>query len=223
MLDTAAHLEPAATPAARTLPQAEHRADPANLPLSLMLAHALDELDYGIVIVDPKRQVIKANHMARWQCAALDGACQIRGDGLSARQPGDDDLLLHAVRSAAAQGKRSLLSLGSETVAVVPLGDARSSAVLLVFGKRQVCEALSVDHYARVHGLTHAENMVLGALCEGDKPLEVAQRFGVAVSTVRTQISSIRQKTRTASIRDLVRRIAVLPPILSALGRVQTH
>ena len=93
-------------------------------------------------------------------------------------------------------------------------------SVLLVFGKQQVCETLSVDHYARVHGLTHAEGMVLAALCDGDTPAEVAERFGVAVSTVRSQISAIRQKTRCNSIRELVRRVAVLPPIVPALGRM---
>jgi DNA-binding CsgD family transcriptional regulator len=201
--------------------------DASQLPLMTLLAHALDELDYGIVIVDRHGRVVKANHLARCQCAASDSACLLKGERLGARHLADSSALQHAIQLATAQAKRSLLTLGGErrheTVAVVPLGDAGESAVMLVFGKRQVCETLSVDHYARVHGLTHAESMVLAALCEGDKPLEIARRFGVAVSTVRTQISSVRQKTRTASIRDLVREIAVLPPIISALGRVQTH
>ena len=202
----------------------------ASLPLAHMLAHALDafdELDYGIVIVDRLARVLNANHMARSLCTSRDSACLLQADRLAARQCGDDHLLQHAVQSAASQGRRSLLTLGTadrpQTVAVVPLGQGTAPAVLLVFGKRQVCEALSVDHYARVHGLTHAENMVLAALCDGGKPQEIAQRFGVAVSTVRTQISSIRQKTQTASIRDLVRRIAVLPPIVSALGRARSQ
>ncbi len=202
----------------------------ASLPLTHMLAHALDafdEIDYGIVIVDRLARVLNANHMARCLCAERDSACLLQADRLAARQCGDDHLLQHAVQSAAGQGRRSLLTLGAgghpQTVAVVPLGQGAAPAVLLVFGKRQVCEALSVDHYARVNGLTHAESMVLAALCDGDKPQEIAERFGVAVSTVRTQIASIRQKTRTDSIRDLVRRIAVLPPIVSALGRAQAH
>jgi DNA-binding CsgD family transcriptional regulator len=202
--------------------------DSTSVPLTHMLAHALDafdELDYGIVIVDRLARVLNANHMARCLCAGRESVCQVQFDRLTARHSGDDHLLQHAVQSAASQGKRSLLTLGSEgrheSIAVVPLG--QGPAVLLVFGKRQMCETLSVDHYARVHGLTHAEGMVLAALCDGDKPLEIAQRFGVAVSTVRTQIASIRQKTQTASIRDLVRRIAVLPPIVSALGRAQAH
>jgi DNA-binding CsgD family transcriptional regulator len=213
--------------AAAATAAAEAPFDASQLPLMLLLAHALDELDYGIVIVDHHGRVVKANHMARCQCASPDSACQLQADRLDARQLADDSALQHAIQMAATQAKRSLLTLGGEsrleTVAVVPLLATGEPAVMLVFGKRQVCEALSVNHYARVHGLTHAESMVLGALCQGDKPLEIAQRFGVAVSTVRTQISSVRQKTQTASIRDLVRQIAVLPPIISALGRGQTH
>jgi hypothetical protein len=39
----------------------------------------------------------------------------------------------------------------------------------------------------------------------------------VALSTVRTQIGSIRTKTGAGSIRDLVRQVALLPPLVGAL------
>ena len=51
----------------------------------------------------------------------------------------------------------------------------------------------------------------------------IARRFGVALSTVRTQISSIRQKTRSSSLRALVRQVALLPPIVSVLSHTRTH
>ena len=56
---------------------------------------------------------------------------------------------------------------------------------------------------ARQHGHTHAA--------------EVARQQGVAVSTVRTQIGSIRAKTGAGSISELVRQVAVLPPLVGAL------
>jgi DNA-binding CsgD family transcriptional regulator len=58
---------------------------------------------------------------------------------------------------------------------------------------------------------------VLEHLCGGVRPTEIAQRQGVAVSTVRTQIGSIRAKTGATSIRELVRQVAVLPPLVGAL------
>ena len=49
---------------------------------------------------------------------------------------------------------------------------------VLVFGKAQMCEPLSVDHYARVHGLTHAEGMVLAASDERGGPFLLAPDGG---------------------------------------------
>ena len=54
-------------------------------------------------------------------------------------------------------------------------------------------------------------------LSQGSKPKDIAAAHGVALSTVRSQISSIRAKTHTTSIRDLSSRVAALPPFASAL------
>jgi DNA-binding CsgD family transcriptional regulator len=58
---------------------------------------------------------------------------------------------------------------------------------------------------------------VLEHLCTGQDPTDIAEQLGVAISTVRTQVSSIRQKTGASNIRELVRKVAVLPPLLNAL------
>jgi DNA-binding CsgD family transcriptional regulator len=86
-----------------------------------------------------------------------------------------------------------------------------------VLGKRSVCEQLSVQGYARAVSLTPAETRVLELLCNGVQPTAIAVQQGVAVSTVRTQIGSIRAKTGANSIRELVRQVAVLPPLVGAL------
>ena len=213
------------------------RADPGTAPaahsaqwLLHMLTGALDELDYGLLILDTTGHLMQANQMGHQHCTALHGSCRLQDGRLHTRAGSDDPVLQRALTQAAA-GRRSLLKLGEgphvETVAVVPLGSPQGGradgAILLVFGKLQVCEALSVEHFARVHSLTHAEGMVLTALCSGDEPSAIARRFGVAVSTVRTQIASVRQKTQAASIRDLVRQVAMLPPIVSVLVHEAAH
>jgi DNA-binding CsgD family transcriptional regulator len=195
-----------------------------------MLTGALDELDYGLLILDATGRLMQANQMGHQHCRSVHGSCRLQDGQLHARANADEPVLQRALNQAAV-GRRSLLKLGEgphvETVAVVPLssplGGRTDGAVLLLFGKLQVCEALSVEHFARVHNLTHAEGMVLTALCTGDDPGEIARRFGVAVSTVRTQIASVRQKTQAASIRDLVRQVAMLPPIVSVLGHEAAH
>lgn len=186
------------------------------------LALMLDEIDYGMVLVTDGARVLHVNHAA---CAEIDSGHPLclHGDALHARLPADAPALQDALQ-AAQRGLRRLLTLGepgrSFALAVVPLGPlaiGAPKATLLLLGKRQVCESLSVQWFARCHALTAAETRVLEALCLGLDPREVAEQHGVGLATVRTQIGSIRTKTGAESIRDLVHRVAVLPPMVSSL------
>jgi DNA-binding CsgD family transcriptional regulator len=64
---------------------------------------------------------------------------------------------------------------------------------------------------------------VLAALCDGTPPRQIASALGVALSTIRSQLGAIRAKTGAASIRTLVRQVAVLPPLVGALRGVAMH
>ena len=190
----------------------------------------LDEIDYGIVVVDLQLRAVYANHGARSQLKTLQ-VLQLERGVLQARSPHDTQLLAAAVRAAATQRLRRLLVLGEGkqrlSVSVVPVpsglpGQAGSASrgpaqVLVMLPRRQICEPLSIHGYARDHGLSGAEGQVLVWLCKGLQPNDIAGLQGVAISTVRTQIASIRHKTGTATVADLVHRIARLPPICSAL------
>ena len=187
------------------------------------LAATLDEIDYGMLLLTDEVQAIHVNHAAR---AELDAAhpLQLLGRTLRARHPHDVLPLADALHAAARRGLRKLLTLGDGaqriSVSVVPLAlpDAASEPVTLVMlGKRQVCEVLSVQGFAHSHGLTAAEARVLACLCQGVPPNGIAEQTGVKISTVRTQICSIRQKTGAASIRALVQQVAVLPPLMGVL------
>jgi len=186
------------------------------------LAAALDELDYGIVLLSDGVHVAHANYAAK---VDLDEShpLQLVGKTLRARLAGDVVPLRDAIDQATVRGLRRLLTVGSEArqvaLSIVPLSFPSSEhrAVLLVLGKSSVCESLSMEGFARVNGLTVAETRVLTALCSGASPAEIAGRVGVAISTVRTQIGSMRAKTGSASIRALVRQVAVLPPLKGVL------
>lgn len=184
------------------------------------LALMLDEIDYGMLLVGDGGQVLHVNQTAR---AELDAAhpLQLLGRELRARRP-QDVVRLHEALADARRGLRKLLTLGDAddrlSLSVVPLADAGSTcATLVVLGKRQVCERLSVQCFARSHGLTPAESRVLEALCQGLTPRDMAVVHGVGLATVRTQIGSIRAKTGAESIRELVRQVSVLPPIVNRL------
>jgi DNA-binding CsgD family transcriptional regulator len=161
------------------------------------------------------------NHAARRELER-EHPLQVLDNQLIATSANDTGTLQDAL-AAAHRGLRRLLTLGRGEqrvgVSVVPMSEAGAAAdaTLLVLGKRSVCEQLSVQGYARAVALTPAETRVLEMLCAGVQPVEVASRQGVAVSTVRTQIGSIRAKTGANSIRELVRQVAVLPPLVGAL------
>jgi len=190
-------------------------------PLARCMAHMLDEIDYGMLLVDAAGQVLYLNHAARRELDR-DHPLQLAGPLLTAPDSADAASLQEALADAQ-RGKRRLMTLGRDhqfvAISVVPLDEGAShlGATLLVLGKRSVCEELSVLGYARAKDLTPAETRVLGLLCRGVQPTQIASDQGVAVSTVRTQIGSIRAKTGTNSIRELVRQVAVLPPLVGAL------
>jgi DNA-binding CsgD family transcriptional regulator len=197
------------------------------------LTRMLDEIDYGMLLVTADAKVTYLNHAARLE---LDGQhpLQLSDRRLGANSPPDLAPLYEALADAQ-RGLRRLLTLGAGrqqvSISVVPLhdtaqagdshtcrtNDSPSAVTLLVLGKRQVCEQLSVQGFARSHHLTPAETRVLEGLCGGLRPSTIAADAGVAVSTVRTQIGSIRAKTGASSIRELARRVAVLPPLVGAL------
>jgi DNA-binding CsgD family transcriptional regulator len=197
----------------------ERRSAPASA--TGLLAQTFDEIDYGLLLLADNGTVLHINHAARTEIDA-GYPLQLRGERLHARHPGDVDEL-EAALAGARRGLRKLLSLGEAGqrvgISIVPLGGRADGdrVTLLMMGKRTVCERLSVQWFARTHALTPTETRVLEALCEGDDPREVAARHAVGMATVRSQIRSIRLKTGAESIRELVRRVAVLPPMRSAL------
>jgi DNA-binding CsgD family transcriptional regulator len=228
-----------------TTPQASHAAAPtwptaysgperraAQGALGAFLTRMLDEIDYGMLLVAADAQVIFLNHAARME---LDGEhpLQLMGRTLKAQRPQDVAPLFDAL-AGAQRGRRRLLTLGDGdknrvTLSVVPLPAPHTPGsteqrepdnaplALLLLAKRNVCEPLSVQGFARCLKLTPAETRVLEMLCEGVSPNRIAEVQNVAVCTVRTQIGSIRSKTGADGIPSLVRQVARLPPVMSAL------
>ena len=84
---------------------------------------------------------------------------------------------------------------------------------MLVFAKQHLCDTTSITLFAHEKGLTGAEGQVLARVCEGMRPQQIAVCQGVQISTVRTQLRSIRQKTASDSVRELIEMVSVLPPL----------
>ena len=200
---------------------AAHHATKDNAGDPRLFMRILDELDYGLMLVTDQARLRFANRVALRECTPA--RCMRLHDGhVLPRHEREQQGFFRAL-AASRLGRRSMLSLRVDDaqvcLAVVPLGEtAGMPATLLVFGRRQVCEPLTVEFFAREQHLTAAETTVLRALCDGARPAEIARQCGVAVSTVRTQVSSLRSKTGARSIGELVRMVTVLPPIVPVLN-----
>jgi DNA-binding CsgD family transcriptional regulator len=194
-----------------------------------MLRRLIDQLDDGIAVCDVEGALLLANQAA-WQ-ELDDGELICCRDGLLVTTAGTGGRCIEAaVRAAGQRGRRQLVPLHCGTtrllVSVVPMPDGGTDPggpgqlVMVLMGRRQPCSDLGLQLFATAHGLTAAEQRVLGALLAEATPREVAQRFGVALSTVRTQIASLRAKLDAHSLEVMLLRAARTPPVGAALRRM---
>ena len=211
----------------RPAPPSNRRLDVANdtmsAPIEDWLASLLDELDYGLILLRDATFVLRLNRAARAELVTGRSVALVDGH-LRACCAHDAAKLVDAMRGAAFGGRRRLVTLGAEghtvSVALIPITAAEpgeAGPTMAVFGRRRLCERLSVQWFARANGLTPAESRVLEQLCEGLDPRSIAAANGVGMATVRTHVSKIREKTGAPGIRGLIQQVALLPPIVSAL------
>lgn len=207
------------------LPRPMRRADDrqrGGLPATA-LALVLDEIDYGLVLLDAEGLLQHANHAARAQLEA-GLPLQLQGRRLVAHRGRETAALQAAFDNARRRGLRTLVALTTgpgqrSTLAVIPLQAApgADAGVLVMLGKRRMCEQLTALSFGKAHGLTPAETQVLYHLCNGDSPADAAVRGGVKVSTTRTHISSIRTKLGARNLDEMMRTVALLPPLVGSL------
>lgn len=203
---------------AHAAPAAPHRLSAAGI------GAVLDEIDTGVLLCDAQCRVVLMNEAARQE---LDdgGVLRLEADGrLAIDSTTGQALLRRAVHNAACSGLRQLapLRVGERAlmVAVQPLAQAAAAGqptAVLLLGRRQLAPGLAVEMLASLHALTGAERRVLKGLLDGRRVAALAAAHGVAVSTVRTQVATLRAKFGVRSIDDLVRLVAEMPPMVSAL------
>jgi DNA-binding CsgD family transcriptional regulator len=188
----------------------------AQLPLALF-----DQIECGLIVCDERGVIHFANHAAGQELASQH-LLQRQSDTLS-RAPGVSGDLDGALRLALQRGRRGMVRLAAAgdqlMVSVLPLAlpEADEPLALLVLGRRQPCSDLGLEMLASSYGLTLAERRVLAALMREARPIEIAREHAVALSTVRTQISSIRAKLGTRSVEGLLLLAAQVPPVTGAL------
>jgi DNA-binding CsgD family transcriptional regulator len=187
-----------------------------------LLLRVLDEVDYGLLVIDAQSHIRHANHLARHEMSVgrliLSHARSLLG------RSADISAQIQAALEQALRGQRRLVLLKDGehelSLAFVPLShplEFDSPAVLVLLSRQNVCENLALRMYARAQNLSPSEEAVLLALCRGLTIPDIAKDHHVAQSTVRSQIKALREKTGCCSIRSMMQRVHSLPPVVPAL------
>jgi DNA-binding CsgD family transcriptional regulator len=199
----------------------ESHADDPGLGFGHML-RVLDEIDYGILVINGQSQILQSNHLARHEL--LGGNVVASKSNFLVGRTSSLTEQIHQAVEHACRGQRRLLMLKvgdrEMPVAFIPLShplESDSPSVLVLLSRQSTCDNLAVRMYARNKSLSPTEESVMLGLCRGLEVADIAKENGVAQSTVRSQIKSLREKTGCTSIRRLMQRINGLPPVVPAL------
>ena len=193
---------------------------------------ALDALSLGVLVVDADLQLLVANVAAETIASSGSGLRFMRGARCAGSSPtvirafhhDDSKTLGSLVRATALGGScggavrlRDAAGTTAMAALVAPLPSRLSSSsgkiggrvagqALILLRDLTVGPALpEVDSLRSLFGLTRTEAEVARALLGGTTKSAVAARRGLQVSTIRTQVRAILQKTGAANLRDLER------------------
>lgn len=194
---------------------------PAGLEQTLLL-RVMDEIDYGVLVIDGHGRLRHVNHLARHEMAS--GRLIVCHGNVLLGTTTEYTEMIQTAMEQALRGQRKLLLLEKDdkelSMAFIPLShplESDAPCVLVLLSRQSACENLAVRMYARAQHLSPSEESVMMGLCRGLSIPDIAQNHGVAQSTVRSQIKALREKTGCSSIRKLLQRVNSLPPVVPAL------
>jgi DNA-binding CsgD family transcriptional regulator/PAS domain-containing protein len=184
------------------------------------MAEALDALKCGVALTKQNAAILHANRAAERMLRHAGPIQSVRGV-LQATAPEAAKELRSAIRLAAqdeaALGKTGLavrLDEGDEPplfAHVLPLthGELRTrlepEAVAAVFISGGSDEAAGADEMAAFYGLTPAETRLLECLLAGRNLAETAAVLGIAMTTAKTHLDNVFQKTGVNRQAELMR------------------
>jgi DNA-binding CsgD family transcriptional regulator len=192
------------------------------------LAEVLDRLAVAVIMVDPKQRIVHTNAAA--DEVLTGGGPLTSAHGVLTSQNAENREALRQAVDAADLDLKSMPLEGRDgqfmVATVLPLTSGlrqacaqplTASAAIFVHHPPSVDEGL-VTTLTAAFRLTGAEARVMAALLEGLQLADIAQRYGVSINTVRTQVQRLFDKTKTKRQPDLVRVVASSLPPLRADG-----
>lgn len=175
---------------------------------------ALDALAIGIVAVDAHARVLYANAGAHLLFEQRDGSLRCSAGRLVAGDPACQANLKHKIAEAcsgmqldSASGYLLARALDPESadvaLCVIPLSEPGSyglpdgQPVAMIFARTLELDANLEEEAVRLLGLTPAEAKLASALASGQSLADAADAQSVRITTARTHLARIFQKTGT--------------------------
>jgi len=179
----------------------------------------LDSLSIGVILVDRAARILFANPVADRALQAGRGLT-VRQGSLHAERFGQTPKLHRLIVEAGCRsdGAGSLLRLDSRSgaglnVLVAPWGiadgtfAAEMAKAVVVFSVAETMPAIGDQALFAAFGLTQAEARLAAALASGESMMRYADRNGISVNTVKTQLRQVFTKTGCSRQAELIRTI----------------
>lgn len=202
---------------------------------------ALDHIDRGMLLLDPKGRIRHANRLAEAILRDADGLLAEAGR-LTCEHPEDATALRRGISVAAAMSREPPATLAVRrrsgrrplSLLVAPLRGrpdwtSASPVCCVIVADAERAPSTTPAALRRLYGLTAAESRVALALLDSDRLSDVAARLSVGLSTVRTLLQRVFDKTGTHRQAELVRLMmahrlpnaaaAAVGPVAAASGR----
>jgi DNA-binding CsgD family transcriptional regulator len=175
------------------------------------LGHCLlERLETPLFVTDADGTVLESNPAATRRIERREGLWLDAGGRISLRQGGRWVPLSrwHAVLAA---GQELALPLEVEGAAPMQIklramsaGDGSAGATCWVLATIERVALARGDAMRRRFRFTHTQARLAEMLCEGMRPMRAAEMLGIKISTVRTHVGQMYEKTGTHSQAQLV-------------------
>jgi DNA-binding CsgD family transcriptional regulator len=190
-----------------------------------MHEQALNALAVGIAICDGEGRIVFANQAAREFASQRNGIvigqASLRLAGLDGE---DAQSLALMIDRAARRGAGGSIRLKAENggdgllVGVTALppslrSDYGADYALIVMQAVGADASFTKATLAAMFDLSPTQAAIAIAIFNGRSPEEIAAARGVRISTLRTHLAEIFARTGTETQRDLIRLLAMLPPL----------
>jgi DNA-binding CsgD family transcriptional regulator len=196
---------------------------------SAIMRGGLDHVAAGVMFADKDGRIIETNHAAE-RILRLGDGLTFRNGKICARRSFETTKLAELIAQATAdRPSAGCLLVGRDggrpayVVRVAPVGPDLAEhvppmAMILVSAPDE--NRISEGELAELYGLSPAESRLAVALAFGKRLSELVGEFGVQITTLRTQLSSILKKCEVERQSDLVRLISNIPVVrLTSSGR----